>query len=248
MNYLQKYFFDIIIRAGFGMTFSFLLLSCKEKETIIPVFPNPPVVPVTPAVKKYLALGDSYTIGEGVLEIQRFPYQAIEMLRWRNFNMMPPDYIAATGWTTQSLLNAIKASNPPDNYDLVSLLIGVNNQYSGRDTGEYRQQFTLCLEQAIRLAKGKKERVFVVSIPDYGATPQGKRLDPIRISREINWFNAINKEITLAYKISYTDITPGTLEAATNPLLVATDGLHPSHLEYAKWAKELAPKMEAALK
>lgn len=123
---------------------------------------------------------------------------------------------------------------------MVTLLIGVNDQYQTRDTAGYRQRFTVLLQRSIELARGKKENVVVLSIPDYSVTPFASSNDTARIRRELDLFNAINKEITLSCRISYLDITPSTREARSNPALIATDGLHPSGLEYRKWAERRA--------
>ena len=162
--------------------------------------------------------------------------------------MNDPVYIAQTGWTTANLQATIASQNPPSTFDVVSLLIGVNDQYQGMDTSGYALRFTQLLEKAIQLAGGKKSNVFVLSIPDYSATPFVATVNKSKVSTEIDWFNAINKRITATYNVSYTDITPSTREAVTNAALVANDNLHPSGLEYKKWAEMLAPKMSTVLK
>jgi lysophospholipase L1-like esterase len=158
----------------------------------------------------------------------------------------PAEVIAQTGWTTQNLLNGIINANPQPTlpYDLISLLIGVNNQYQGLDTAQYRNQFIQCLNKAIEYSGNRKHRVFVLSIPDYGAALFGAS-NAAQIALEIDRFNAINKQVCLQMNIDYTDITPSTRMAANNPNLVAADGLHPSGLEYAKWAAMLKVKMLA---
>lgn len=195
----------------------------------------------------WLALGDSYTIGESVNEEERFPAQTISILKNKNISFKTPEYIATTGWTTLNLLDAIAQQNLQGSYDVVSLLIGVNDQYQHFDTGNYRIHFTQCLQKAIALAGNKRDHVFVLSIPDYSVTPFAQNSDRVQIRKELDEFNAIIKEITLSYNISYTDITPLTREAKTNALLIAGDGLHPSAKEYAKWAALLAPEIEKAL-
>ena len=138
--------------------------------------------------------------------------------------------------------------NPQGPYDVVTLLIGVNDQYQHFDTGGYRIHFTQCLQNAIALAGNKKDHVFVLSIPDYSVTPFAANSDTAQIRKELDEFNAINKEITLSFNISYTDITPLTREAKNDASLIAGDGLHPSGKEYAKWAALLAPEIEKVLK
>lgn len=200
--------------------------------------PPPPPMPAPVAPKTWLALGDSYTIGQSVSPSERFPAQTIAWLRQAGIAMTEPDYIAVTGWTTQNLQYALSAAAPGP-HDVVSLLIGVNDQYQARDTTGYRQRFTNLLMQSISLARGKKDHVFVLSIPDYSVTPLAANSDTAQIRREVDWFNAINREVTAQYGCPYLDITPSTREARTNPALVASDGLHPSGLEYQKWAARL---------
>ncbi|HYJ64452.1 MAG TPA: SGNH/GDSL hydrolase family protein [Parafilimonas sp.] len=200
------------------------------------------------AAHTWLALGDSYTIGESVKEEERFPAQTISILKSKNISFKTPEYIATTGWTTLNLLNAIAQQNPRGTYDVVSLLIGVNDQYQHFDTDSYRIHFRQCLQKAILLAGNKTDHVFVVSIPDYSVTPFAQNGDTAQIRKELEEFNAINKEITLSYNISYTDITPLTREAKADSSLIAGDGLHPSGKEYEKWAKMFAPEIEKVLK
>jgi len=200
----------------------------------------------TDSLLSYIALGDSYTIGQSVSESARFPAQTVSILRQQGIKISNPVYIAQTGWTTAHLKQAIAIQNPAA-FNVVTLLIGVNDQYQGIDTGSYTLRFTQLLEKAIELAKGKKTNVFVLSIPDYSVTPYVAIADKSRISVEIDWFNSINKRITMVYGVSYTDITPSTRQAATNPSLIAVDNLHPSASEYQKWAEMLAPKMKAVL-
>ncbi|HYK45425.1 MAG TPA: SGNH/GDSL hydrolase family protein [Parafilimonas sp.] len=195
----------------------------------------------------WLALGDSYTIGETVQEDKRFPAQAIAMLKADGFNFSQPTYIATTGWTTQDLLNAIQKQPLSVPYDIVSLLIGVNDQYQHLDTAGYRERFTECLEAAIRFAGNNRDHVFVLSIPDYSVTPFAADSDTTQIAKEIDEFNAINKAITLSYNVSYIDITPLTREADDDRSLIANDGLHPSEKEYARWAELLSGEINRIL-
>ncbi len=226
------------------------LLACNKKQSA--VTPRPYVPPEIPPVlsspaKTYLALGDSYTIGQSVAEAARFPNQTAAWLKTNGINLTVTDIIATTGWTTNSLQSALNVQNPV-NHDVVSLLIGVNDQYQTHDTTGYRQRFTLLLERSVQLAKGKKENVFVLSIPDYSVTPFAAGYDTARIRLEIDWFNAINKEVTALYNCAYLDITASTREARYDPSLIATDGLHPSGSEYKKWADRLGPLMLPVLK
>ncbi|MCX2573465.1 SGNH/GDSL hydrolase family protein [Pedobacter sandarakinus] len=198
----------------------------------------------------YLALGDSYTIGEAVPINESFPFQLQHLLQGKQVNVNKPTIIARTGWTTDELQGAIVQANVKQKYDIVTLLIGVNNQYRGYPISTYKEEFSALLETAIGFANGKKERVFVVSIPDWGATPFGKNdgRGAQRIAAEIDAFNTANREITLAAGVSYTDITPTSRNAAQDLALVASDGLHPSGKMYGEWANALLPKILLAIK
>ena len=221
---------------------------CSRKETEPSVY-VPPVTtpPSSNAGKTFLALGDSYTIGQSVAEAERFPAQTVSLLKGQGVAIANPLYIAQTGWTTANLQTAIVSANPSSTYDVVTLLIGVNDQYQRMDTTGYAARFTTLLEKAIQLAQGRKSRVFVLSIPDYSVTPFVPAPDKPRVRMEIDLFNGINRRITMAYEVSYTDITPSSRQAETNASLIANDNLHPSGQEYKKWAEMLAPKIKAAL-
>jgi len=183
---------------------------------------------------KYLALGDSYTIGESVTEKERWPVQLAEALRKKGTQIDGPKLIATTGWRTDNLSNAIDIAKLKDEYGLVSLLIGVNNQYQGKPIETFTKEFEELLNTAIRLAGGKKENVFVVSIPDYGYTPFGKPKQE-KISKELDQYNNISREITEKYKVKYVYITDISRKGFEDPELVASDGLHPSGKQYAQW-------------
>lgn len=196
--------------------------------------------------KSYLALGDSYTIGESVAVNERFPAQTVALLKSHGIQAADPEYIARTGWTTANLQDAISKTRLKTSYDLVSLLIGVNDQYQGMDTSVYRIRFTQLLQKAIQLSGNRVTHVFVVSIPDYGVTPFGG--GSAKISKEIDAFNTINKQVTLFYQVSYIDITPISREAANDQSLTAGDGLHPSGKQYQRWAAKLEAAMLAVIK
>ena len=196
----------------------------------------------------YLALGDSYTIGHGVEEKERFPFLITEILKQEKLAVSNLKYIAQTGWSTVVLQTAINSAEPLGTFDIVSLLIGVNDQYQHLDTAGYRVRFEQLLLKSIALAKNNPKRVFVLSIPDYSATPFVADPAKEKIRNEIDDFNTINKEISLQYNISYTDITGLSREAATNPSLLTGDGLHYSAIEHLKWAERVAPSISAALK
>lgn len=187
----------------------------------------------------YLALGDSYTIGESVPVYENFPYQLVQKMRQKNKPVHAPELVARTGWTTGELMAGIARTQLLNTYDLVTLLIGVNNQYRGRSTEEYAKEFEWLLKLAIEKAGGKASNVVVVSIPDWGATPFAKDRDRAKITREIDAFNAINREISARYETRYADITDASRDARSMPELVAADGLHPSGLEYTKWVNAI---------
>ena len=187
----------------------------------------------------YLALGDSYTIGQSVLSSENFPSQTVQILNQKNYNFKSPEILATTGWTTDELQTNINNHTFTPPYDFVSLLIGVNNQYRGRSIENYKPEFESLLKQAIQFAGGNASRVIVVSIPDWGVTPFANGRDRAQIAKEIDDYNAANKYISVIYKVNYIDITPGSREAATDLSLVAGDGLHPSAKEYARWAQKV---------
>ncbi|MEN9951357.1 MAG: hypothetical protein RLY85_2109 [Bacteroidota bacterium] len=191
------------------------------------------------SILSFLALGDSYTIGESVPVYENFPYQAVQMLRQKGIRVHAPEIVAKTGWTTDELMNGIDKTILNEKYDIVTLLIGVNNQYRGRSAEAYQIDFEKLLLRAIDFAGGQKNRVHVLSIPDWGATPFAEGRDRQKIAAEIDQFNAINRQITLAHGISYIDITPGTREVPKDNELVARDKLHPSGKDYRRWSEAL---------
>lgn len=196
---------------------------------------------------RMLCLGDSYTIGEAVEENERFPNQTADLLRDRGFNFEKPRIIATTGWTTDELNKAIDDANIVDTFDVVTLLIGVNNQYRGRDLDNYKDEFNLLLQRALQFAGQNSDRVFVLSIPDWGVTPFAADRDREKISKEINAFNEANETLTRRAGVKYIDITPVSRNAQVDPTLVASDGLHPSGKMYGIWAAMLAPFVAQAL-
>ena len=190
----------------------------------------------------YLALGDSYTIGESVATNSNFPYQLADSIGNRGKEYSSPVIIARTGWRTDQLMDAIESAHLKKEYDLVTLLIGVNNEFQGRSLEEYERDFTLLCQKSIELAGNKKKRVFVLSIPDYGYTPYGKP-NLNRISTRIDMFNASNKRIADSLQLSYIDITPVSRQGLNDPDLIANDGLHPSAKMYGLWVKEIMKNM-----
>jgi lysophospholipase L1-like esterase len=189
----------------------------------------------------YLALGDSYTIGEQVPHAENFPNQTVALLKGKGIDVAAPVIIAVTGWTTDELAAAIREHNITETFSFVTLLIGVNNQYRGRDLDNYKKEFRDLLEQAIVFAKGNPHHVFVLSIPDWGVTPFAEGKDRHKIATEIDAYNKANREITEEYKSYYLYITDSTRAAANDKTLLASDGLHPSGKEYAVWAEHLTP-------
>ena len=188
----------------------------------------------------YLALGDSYTIGESVPVTESFPGQWVQTLRQKGRNVAAPEIIAKTGWTTDELQAAIDRYHFRTDYDFVTLLIGVNNQYRGRSVENYKPEFERLLQQAIRFAGNDPAKVAVLSIPDWGVTPFAEGRNRQQIAAEIDQYNAANQELAAKYHVHYINITQWTREAAADNELLAADGLHPSGKEYKRWAEQLA--------
>ncbi|HTJ10652.1 MAG TPA: GDSL-type esterase/lipase family protein [Dinghuibacter sp.] len=235
-----------------GWTALLLGLACA-KSPATPGAPLPPAdttattktdtatVTIVEKYQTYLALGDSYTIGQSVGDSDRYPVQAVKTLKTRGDTVEPPEIIAVTGWTTANLLYAL-AQSPPrlKTYSRVTLLIGVNNQYQGGALSTYRTEFTQLLQMAIHWAGDTPAHVVVLSIPDYADSPYGQtRSDTASISAQIDQFNAANYQISVQYGVKYLDITPWTRQAKGNSALFAYDGLHYSGAEMALWAQGL---------
>lgn len=224
-----------------------LIISCDRENDEIDFIPSTPITNPLKTVS-YLALGDSYTIGQSVCETCRFPEQLKKNLENSNPNTtFGLKIIAQTGWTTTSLISAINAQSLTPNYDLVTLLIGVNNQYQNKAFSVYEKEFPELVNKAIALAKGDKSNLIVVSIPDYAYTPTGQRLgNPEKISTEIDNYNAFAQQYCSANKIEFVSITDITRKGLQNPLLVASDGLHPSELAYSYFVERILPKAKIA--
>ena len=190
----------------------------------------------------YLALGDSYTIGEGVAPIDRWPRQLAARLRASGIGIADPHVVAATGWTTDELDAAIDAAQPGQ-FDFVSLLIGVNNQYRGRPLDEYRTQFAALLERAVAFAHGRSDRVLVLSIPDWGATTFGvtSGRDTSAIAGELDAYNAAARSICDARGVAFVDITALSRQHGAAAAMLVDDGLHPSRAMYALWTDAALP-------
>jgi len=187
-----------------------------------------------------LVLGDSYSIGESVELHERWPHQLADELRRAGVKVSEPDYIAATGWTTQDLLTGMAQRLSRDKkYNLVSILIGVNNQYQGIPIATYEPDLRKITELALEIVQGDPSSVFMVSIPDYAYTPFGKANDTI--SKEIDHYNELNKGLAQKYHIAWVNVTGISRMGLSNPALVAGDGLHPSEVQYSKWIQEIKP-------
>lgn len=184
----------------------------------------------------FLALGDSYTIGESVQPNKRWPVQLRGALVEKGYKVEKPLIIAKTGWRTDQLKHAIDTVAPHKNYDLVGLLIGVNNQYQGKSPSSYVPEFEELLNMAIELAGGDKSNVFVVSIPDYGYTPFGEK-NKTKIGAELDEYNAINRQISEEMGVKYYNITD--ISRQNDPDLVAADKLHPSGKQYSLWVERI---------
>lgn len=229
--------------ALFGLVCSVALVACSEKAEVA-VITNE-VQPPAKEVKgnyTYLALGDSYTIGQSVASSQNFPNQLVDLLKANQIGSTVK-IVAQTGWTTSNLINAIGNASLNEKYDFVTLLIGVNNQYQSGDINVYKNEFIQLLKTSISYAGGNASRVFVLSIPDYSVTPfvgDNPQLKA-KIASDIDAYNQIGKVETVKLGANYLDITPISRDAQTNPALIANDGLHPLAVMYKEWVKLLTP-------
>lgn len=196
----------------------------------------------------YLALGDSYTIGEGVSEKERYPVQLVNELKKAGIlNFSTPQIIAKTGWTVDELDAGINASQTDEQgYDLVTLLIGVNNQYRGRPVSDFEKEFEAMLKRAIDFVRGQKDHVIVISIPDWGVTPfaKNRKSDQAKVAKEIDAYNAAKKAICEKYKVTFIDITGDYRAIGAKPEMVVEDQLHPSGLVYARWTEKLLAEVQ----
>jgi len=193
-------------------------------------------------MRRFLALGDSYTIGEGVDPADRWPSQLHASLTASGIEIAEPEVIAQTGWATDQLQAAIKASDPTGPYDLVSLLIGANNQYQGRLLGEYRAQFRKLVDTALKLAGGRPKRLLILSIPDWSVTPFAEGRDRAATSAQLDKFNDVSRKEAAERWARYVDITPASRTYGHLPEYLAPDGLHPSGRMYAEWARLVEPE------
>lgn len=196
---------------------------------------------------RYLALGDSYTIGESVAPAGRWPMVLAQRLRADGVPLGDPRIIATTGWTTDELSAAMDAAEPLGEWDFVSLLIGVNNQYRGRSVDDYRTEFAALLQRAIRLAGGRADRVIVLAIPDWGVTPFAEGRDRAQIAAQLDAYNAAQQQIAEQHGVAFVDTAPVSRTRGAEPAMVADDGLHPSAALYALWAAEAMPVAKGLL-
>lgn len=242
-----------LLRWTFTLVIAIFFLSCSEKEEVkkltvtVPVDKDSTQTPLYDTTVNYLALGDSYTIGESVDSVNRWPTQLASMLRDSLGAEVALQYIARTGWTTDELNAGINAANLNEPYNLVSLLIGVNNEYRGRSVSGFIPEFEVLLERAIGFANYDSNRVFVVSIPDYGYTPFGQSNQP-QISARLAAYNQAIDSICASYGISYIYITDISEDGLNQPNLVAGDGLHPSGTQYSLWVERIYPAVKEKLR
>jgi lysophospholipase L1-like esterase len=203
---------------------------------------------LAPMLITILSLGDSYTIGEGVAKEDCWPVQLASAMRSMGVDISDPVIIAKTGWTTDELKRGIEAEKVQDSYAWVTLLVGVNNQYRGRDVEEFRKEFRELLAYAIKKANGNPRRVLVLSIPDWGVTPFAEGKDREKVAREIDAYNAAKRQETEKLKAHFIDITDISREASeAGSGLLADDGLHPSGAMYGRWVERILPIMRAEL-
>lgn len=217
------------------LSFALILSACGQKSSMIAPSPENPLT--------YLALGDSYTIGEHVAEADRWPVQLAVALRKQGIQIADPVIIARTGWTTDDLLRGIETKGKLGTYDLVSLLIGVNDQFQGLSIDGYRPRFRELLQISVEAADGKPEHVIVLSIPDWSYTPYAETIERPDISTEIDAFNTVAREESELAGVYYFDITPLTRPAAYDKDLYADDGLHPSAKMYTLWVEMILPNV-----
>jgi len=197
----------------------------------------------------FLALGDSYTIGEGVAQSGRWPVQLAAKLREEGIALADPRIIATTGWTTDELAWGIDGAEPLGEWDFVTLLIGVNNQYRGRSAIDFRGEFETLLQRAIRYARGRADRVLVLSIPDWGVTPFVKttKATPEQVATELDAYNAAVQVVCEAHEVAFVDITPVSRERGGEAEMLADDGLHPSASMYTLWTALALPAARTLL-
>ena len=254
ISQLHLYMYRMIKAFPIFFSIFFLLASfttaCKKgiKPPEVQTLDTTSIRPTKPSdsIKTFLALGDSYTIGKGVDSSLRFPAQTASLLKQKGIIIPHIDYLATSGWTTINLQNALVRVDAKAHYDMVTLLIGVNDQFEKGDTVGYRERYGQLLSKSIQLAMGKRNHVFVLSIPDYSVTPFGG--NSLITQKQIETFNSIIKEIAQQNFVSFIDITDISREAGKDLSLLINDLLHPSGKQYALWSKALAPVISHALR
>ncbi|WP_420322080.1 SGNH/GDSL hydrolase family protein [Flagellimonas sp.] len=211
--------------ASIFLFFSLVALSFSQKDSI-----------------SFLALGDSYTVGTSESKMNSWPLQFVHQSRKKKINIKTPTIIAKAGWTTTDLLKAIHTEKPKPNYDLVSLMVGVNNQYKRNDIGIFKKEFPLLLDQSIYLANGNPQNVIVLSIPDWSVTPFARFKDKKKIVQELDIYNSIIEQEAQKKGALFIEITKMSKNALVNPSLIASDSLHPSRKMYRMWVKKIVKK------
>ena len=196
---------------------------------------------------RFLALGDSYTIGEGVTEQERWPNQLVALLDQQDIHLTDVQIVAQTAWTADELADAIDQAKPKGPFDLVTLMVGVNDQYRSRPVASFAPEFEQLLARAVALAGRRPSRVIAISIPDWGATPFADGRDRARIAGEIEAYNERARELAARASVIWADVTTLTRAMQVDSSLVTADGLHPSGAMYARWAALFAPIVRGAL-
>ncbi|BDQ11469.1 SGNH/GDSL hydrolase family protein [Sediminibacterium sp. TEGAF015] len=198
-------------------------------------------------INSFLALGDSYTIGEAVPIHESFPYITTQLLRKKKISIYAPEIVAKTGWTSSELAEHLLHTQLNHHYDFVSLLIGVNNQYRNLSVDNFLNDFEFLVKKAIHFASGKNERVIILSIPDWGCTPFATDKNKEQIAKEIDAFNIVCKQTAKQYHTNFIDITTETREFSLEPKAIASDGLHFSYETHLIWAKKMANAIQQIL-
>lgn len=234
----------LYLLTAFSILSIILFAECRTKENLEPMEVDSHIIhtSIDTTGISYLALGDSYTKAECEISSNSYPYILTQKFQEYGLKIRSRTTIAQTGWRTDNLKAAINAASLQDTFDLVSLLIGVNNQFQGMSASAYRIEFRDLLETAIFYAKGRKDKVFVLSIPDYGVTPFGSG-NEVYIGQQIDLFNSINKEVTDSLGVKYFDITPISRQAKNDATLLCTDNLHPSGKMYGLWVDLMVPEV-----
>jgi lysophospholipase L1-like esterase len=225
---------------------------CKKTSAVIPfalsstTAPEPAILPADSV--SYLALGDSYTYGLAVSQNESFPFQLDSALKQNGYKAANPVVIARFGWTSADLLAGVTAADLTQKFDFVTLLIGVNDQNKGVNTETFTSNLDQLIGQAVVLAKGNSNRVFVISIPDWSVTPFAANMNTAEISAGVQLFNTVNQVEAGKFKVNYIDISALSDLAATDPSLTSYDGLHPSAKMYALWANQFYGNIIASFK